>query len=148
MNSILTTALLITTAFATPLSLQTRQDPPGDGVDSGIQVSMYEKADCQGDGLIGQEMFYNAEYAQQMQSYTLSDDIGADDVLTIWADTSWTPTGSKGVESSLNGDTSAACAQFAYNLVGNDVLSQKKKCHKLPNVVGCMTIMINQTHSG
>lgn len=96
---------------------------------------------------MGQEMYYNTEYAQQMQSYTLSDDIGADDVLTVWADTDWTPTGSKGVDASLNGDTSAACAQYAYNLLGNDVLSQKKKCHKLPNVVGCMTIMINQTTS-
>ena len=91
-------------------------------------------------------MFYNAEYAQQMQSYTLSDDIGEDDVLTVWADIDWSPTGSKGVDVSLNGDTTA-CAQFVYNLVGNDVLSQKGKCHKLPNVVGCMTIMINQTQS-
>ena len=147
MSSILTTALLITTALTTPLSLQTRQDPPGNGVDSGIKVSMYASDDCKGDGLKGQEMFYNAEYAQQMQSYTLSDDIGEDDVLTVWADTDWSPTGSKGVDKSLNGDTSAACAQYAYNLVGNDVLSQKGKCHKLPNVLGCMTIMINQTQS-
>lgn len=147
MISILTTALLITTALATPLSLQTRQDPPGDDVDSGIKISMYAGNDCKGDGLVGQEMFYNTEYAQQMQSYTLSDDIGEDDVLTVWAYTDWSPTGSKGVDVSLNGDASAACAQFVYNLVGNDVLSQKRKCHKLPNVVGCMTIMINQTQS-
>ena len=147
MISFLATALLITTAFATPLSLQTRHDPPGDGVDSGIKVSMYAGKNCKGDGLIGQEMFYNSEYAQQMQSYTLSDDIGEDDVLTVWADTDWSPTGSKGVDVRLNGDTRAACAQYVYNLVGNDALSQKGKCHKLPNVVGCMTIMINQTQS-
>ena len=115
-------------------------------MDAGIKINMYAGTDCKGDGLIGQEMFYNAQYAQKMQSYTLSDDIGDDDVLTVQAGTDRSPSGSKGFDLNLNGDTSAACAQYVYNLVDDDVLSHGGKCHKLPNVVGCMTIMLNQAH--
>ena len=115
-------------------------------MDAGIKIKMYAGTDCKGDGLIGQEMFYNAQYAQKMQSYTLSDDIGDDDVLTVQAGTDRRPSGSKGFDLNLNGDTSAACAQYVYNLVDDDVLSHGGKCHKLPNVVGCMTIMLNQAH--
>ncbi|KAL9065686.1 MAG: hypothetical protein Q9161_008072 [Pseudevernia consocians] len=154
MKSILTAVSLITTAFATPLllhpapdttnvTIHTRSALVGDGESSGITVSMYPVADCQGNsGLLNQEFYYNAEYAQQMLSYSLSDDIGDDQVLTVWADVNWEATGSKPVDPSLNGDASAACAQYAYNLVGDHTT---KGCHKLPNVLGCMTIMVSQS---
>lgn len=158
MHSIIAAALIVTTAFATPLllhpesdatnlTIHTRQDSnsknPGDGEDSGIAVTLYAKPGCKGDAaLSNQEMFYDAQYARQMQSYSLNNDIGDDDVLTVWADIDWSPTGSKGINPKLDGDTSAACAQYVYNLEGDHT---KQGCHSLTNVVGCMTIMINQS---
>lgn len=151
MNSILAAALLVTTAFATPLSLHpvpgttnstihTRQDPPGDGTDSGISISIYTKAKCKGNGLTDQELIYNQQLPQQLRSYHLSDDIGSDDVLTFWANIGYDPTAAPSVDTSMNGND-LACAQYVYNAEGNDV---KKGCHTLPNVVGCVTIMIQQ----
>lgn len=155
MKSTLTAVFLITTAFATPLllhpssditnvTIHTRSDLIGDGETSGITVSMYPVANCKGNkGLLNQEMVYNTDYAQQMLSYSLSDDIGDDQVLTVWADLNWEATGSKPVDPSLNGDTSASCAQYAYNLLEDHTT---QGCHNLHNVVGCMTIMVNQSH--
>lgn len=76
-----------------------------------------------------------------MLSYSLSDDVGDDDELSVWADIDYDPTGSKPVDLSLNGDTEAACAQFVYNLEGD---MRTKGCHTLPKVVGCMIVMVSQ----
>ena len=150
MKSILATTLLVSTALATPLSLQpdilstnstirTRQ--VGKGTDSGISISMYTKKDCQGDGLKDVEMMYSTTYPQQMRSYHLSDTLGSDDVLGFWADVDWLATGSKPVDPSLNGNQEA-CATFVYNAVDPKT---KKGCHTLSNVVGCVTIEINES---
>ncbi|CAF9929948.1 MAG: hypothetical protein ALECFALPRED_004487 [Alectoria fallacina] len=126
-----------------PTSPSTRANPPvGSGTDSGISISTYTEANCKGSGLGGEELFYNAQVAQQFRSYSLSDDLGSDDVVSIWADANWDATGSKAVDASLNGDISAACAQMAYDLEGTDTA---KGCHTLPNVVGCLVIEVAQS---
>ena len=150
MKSILATTLLVSTALATPLSLQpdvptsngtirTRQ--VGKGTDSGISISMYADKDCKGAGLKDVEMMYSTTYPQQMRSYHLSDTLGSDDVLGFWADVDWLATGSKPVDPSLNGNQEA-CATFVYNAVDPKT---KKGCHTLSNVVGCVTIEINES---
>lgn len=149
MNSILTAAFLVTAAFGTPIlhptheptnvTINTRSALTGEGESSGITINMYPDKSCKGNGgLLNQEFNYNTEYAQQTLSYWLSDDIGEDQVLSVWADTSYEITGDKPVDPSLNGNTNAACAQFVYNL---EAKQTKSGCHTLPNVVGCMIIM-------
>lgn len=149
MNTILAIALLATSALATPLSLHPVSDTTNvtihtrqTGTDSGISISTYTKADCKGDGLNGEELFYNTQVAQQFRSYSLSDDIGSDQTLAIFADSAWKASGSKAVDTSLNGNTAAACTQSVYNLVGNDAT---QGCHTLPNVVGCLEMQVSST---
>lgn len=150
MNCILVAALLATTALATPLRLQPVPDTTNvtihtrqgsvKGTDSGISISTYTKANCKGDGLSGEQLLYDTQVAQQFRSYSLSDDLGSDQTLAIYADASWKSTGSKAVDTSLNGDTSAACSQSVYDLVGKDT---NQGCHTLPNVVGCLVMQVS-----
>ena len=151
MKFIFAVALLTVTAVATPLSLHhvrdttnvtihTRGGATGEGQDSGISISIFSKAKCKGDGLTNQEMLYATQYPQQLKSYHLSDDLSSDDVLSFWVDTEWAATGQKPVDPSLNYNPKA-CAMFAYNAEGNQL---KAGCHTLPNVVGCVTIMIGE----
>ena len=151
MKSILAATLLATTALATPLSLHpvpentnvtihTRQDAPGDGVDSGISIKIYPKPKCKGTAIHKQSMYYNAQIPQQLRSYSLSDDLGPNDVMTFWTNIGNEDTSTQ-VDTSMNGND-LACAQYVYNAEGNDV---KQGCHTLPDVVGCVTIMLNQS---
>ncbi|KAL9133033.1 MAG: hypothetical protein Q9175_005788 [Cornicularia normoerica] len=122
MNSILAAALLFTTTFATPLNhnpkpdttnvtIHSRQAPPGSGTDSGISISIFSSKDCKGKDEISQELLYSKEIAQQTLSYSLSDNLGSDQVLSFWADMNWSSTGSDPVDTGLNGNTNDACAQ-------------------------------------
>ena len=86
------------------------------------------------------EMLYATNFENQMQSYSLSDDLGEDQILSFLADTDWTATGDKPVDPSLNGSP-GACATFAYNA---DADHTKKGCHSLPNVLGCVVIEVSQ----
>lgn len=74
----------------------------------------------------------------QLRSYSLSDDLGPDDVLAFMADKYWRATGSKPIDTNLNGD-SAACEQFAYNAAVADTTAG---CHSVPNTLGCVAIRI------
>lgn len=152
LNFVVLAALLASTGLSTPVKLHSvpnttnatihnRQASLGQGVDSGISISIFEKPGCKGNGLKNQEMIFTTNYAQQMRSYHLSDDIGSDDVLSFYADIDWTATGSKSVDPSLNNNPQA-CAQFAY--FGEDK-ALKAGCHTLPNVLGCVGIWVNQT---
>lgn len=85
-------------------------------------------------------MTYNANYAMQMQSYKLSEDLGDDDVLSFYADMSYDPAGSASVNPSLDGNE-AACATFVHNAGGGGL---KKGCHSFGNVVGCVIIFVAQ----
>ncbi|CAF9930893.1 hypothetical protein IMSHALPRED_008308 [Imshaugia aleurites] len=151
MKSILAATLLATTALATPFSLHpvpettnvtihTRQDAPGDGVDSGISITIYPKSNCKGTAIPKQSLYYNAQIPQQLRSYSLSDDLGPDDVMTFWTNIGNDVTSTQ-VDTSMSGND-LACAQYVYNAEGNDV---KQGCHTLPDVVGCVTIMLNQS---
>lgn len=152
MNSILVAVLLASTALSSPprlhpvpdttnTTIHTRQVPTGMGSDSGVLISTFTNADCKGDGVSNVDMIYDIEVAQQLRSYSLSAEVGSDDILSVWADMDWDPTGSKPVDPSLNGNTNAACAQFVYDLEDADTT---KGCHTLPNVVGCMIMSVAQ----
>ncbi len=147
----LAAALLASTALAIPLgpnpipgptnvTINARQAVVGKGQDSGVSISVYEKPNCQGASMTGQEMFYATMYPFQLQSYSLSDELTPDDVLSFGGDLDWTADGHKPVDPTLNFDQQA-CAQFAYNAEGDGL---KTGCHSLPNVVGCVSIWVNQ----
>lgn len=149
MKSVLAAGLLATTAVATPLSLNpnpaisnntihTRQ-AIAQGQDSNIKISLYTKPGCKGTETIKeQEMYYDRNIIAQLRSYSLSDDLGRDDMLAFMADKSWTATGSKAVDPSLNSNP-AACDQFAYNAAVDDTIAG---CHSVPNALGCVAIRI------
>ena len=153
MKSILAAALLASSALASTLSLQseppttnntlrTRQDGATDeGTDSGIQISIYTSKDCKGDEVVTKaDMLYAKNFIWQMQSYSLSADLSADDILSFGADADWYYEGTKPVDKSLNGVPSA-CAIDAYNAAPDHVTHG---CHSLKNVVGCVGIWKNE----
>ena len=150
MKSILAATLLASSALASTLSFQpddanttnktllTRQDgATAEGTDSGIQISIYTSKDCKGDEVVTKaDMLYAKNFIWQMQSYSLSADLSADDILSFGADADWTYAGTKPVDKSLNGVPSA-CAIDAYNAAPDHVTHG---CHSLKNVVGCVGI--------
>lgn len=156
-TTIFLAALLASTALAKPLRLHavadtnnvtihTRQDsdqdPAGTGTSSGITISTYTKPNCKGDGVSNVDLQFYVGVAQQMHSYSLSDDLDTDDqVLAIYAGLNYDATGSNAIDPSLNGNTDAACAQSLYNAEGKQT---KAGCHTLPTIVGCAIIMVNE----
>lgn len=155
MHFILAAAFVVTTVFAIPLLLQPELDTTnltihtrgavGAGTDSGIAITLYGDAKCKGGVALKQEMYYDNQYAQQFKSYSLSDTIGDDDVLSVYADIGWSATSNKGIQSALDGNTNAACAQFVYYL---EETKTTKGCHSLPSVVGCITIAVSASSKG
>lgn len=86
-------------------------------------------------------MYYDRNIIAQLRSYSLSDDLGPDDVLAFMADESWTATGTKAVDTTLNSNP-AACDQFGYNAAVDDTTAG---CHSVPNVLGCVAIRIGDS---
>lgn len=105
----------------TNVIIHTRQAPVGAGTDSGISVSTYAGENCQGDeGFTYEKLLYNVELAHALQSYSLSSDLGPDDVLGY--------------------ATATPCSDSFFTLGAQDIT---QGCHTLPEEANCMAIWVS-----
>ena len=87
------------------------------------------------------QLIYDVPIAHQLQSYSLDKALGSDDVLAAFADLKWDPDSFQSVKPSLDGNSDAACMQYAYNLTGP---WGTQGCHTLNNTVGCIIIALEE----
>ena len=138
-NIVLATALLVTSALATPLGLQPVPDttnvtiqarqvvtcPPDKLV--AVSFSTYLGSGCTGQNLFkDEELHWCTEYTNQILSYSLSDDISSEDyTLSVYAMAN-----------------AQGCQDWQYELNKTQL---SRGCHTLEMTEGCLLVMPKQT---
>jgi hypothetical protein len=149
MKLFLTAAFLvdISTTFALPTEFGPnffrRRDPNvGIPLSAPVRVledkSAYTQKGCKGDGIVGHEMLYNVDVAQQIRSYKLSRDHGDEETLNIMADAGWLPSATNAIKPTWN-ESPAACVYFSYEML---LAFKNEVCHSFTTSMGCVSIII------